>query len=172
MSPSDSSQPSSLFSEISNLNDTKKLEATIKSLESDKKTLADLLNTKREQITTLRTVLKTNKETAECALANLKSKYEKEKAVVTETMTKLRNELKALKEDAATFAAVRAQFSAECEESSNRNDELQRQLKACEEEKKTLNSLLKIAIQQKLTLTQKLEDVEVDRERNSRKSKK
>jgi protein bicaudal D len=53
-----------------------------------------LLSTKREQIATLRTVLKANKQTAEVALANLKSKYETEKAVVTETMTKLRNELK------------------------------------------------------------------------------
>ena len=56
--------------------------------------LKSLLSTKREQIATLRTVLKANKQTAEVALANLKSKYETEKAVVTETMTKLRNELK------------------------------------------------------------------------------
>lgn len=45
------------------------------------------------------------------ALANLKSKYENEKAMVTETMMKLRNELKALKEDAATFSSLRAMFA-------------------------------------------------------------
>jgi protein bicaudal D len=45
------------------------------------------------------------------ALANLKNKYENEKAMVTETMTKLRNELKALKEDAATFSSLRAMFA-------------------------------------------------------------
>lgn len=129
--------------------------------------LKALLSTKREQIATLRTVLKANKQTAEVALANLKSKYETEKAVVTETMTKLRNELKALKEDAATFASLRSMFAARCEEYVTQNDELQRQLTASEEEKKTLNSLLRIAIQQKLTLTQKLEDLEVDRERTS-----
>lgn len=56
--------------------------------------LKSLLATKREQIASLRTVLKTNKQTAEVALGNLKSKYETEKAVVTETMAKLRNELK------------------------------------------------------------------------------
>lgn len=50
-------------------------------------------------------------QTAEVALANLKSKYENEKAIVTETMTKLRNELKALKEDAATFSSLRAMFA-------------------------------------------------------------
>lgn len=50
-------------------------------------------------------------QTAEVALANLKNKYENEKAMVTETMTKLRNELKALKEDAATFSSLRAMFA-------------------------------------------------------------
>lgn len=128
--------------------------------------LKALLSTKREQIATLRTVLKANKQTAEVALANLKSKYETEKAVVTETMAKLRNELKALKEDAATFASLRSMFAARCEEYVTQNDELQRQLQTSEDEKKTLNSLLRIAIQQKLSLTQKLEDLEVDRERN------
>ncbi|CAG2121997.1 unnamed protein product, partial [Medioppia subpectinata] len=124
-----------------------------------------LLSTKREQIATLRTVLKANKQTAEVALANLKSKYETEKAVVTETMTKLRNELKALKEDAATFASLRSMFAARCEDYVSQNDELQRQYKCSEDEKKTLNSLLRIAIQQKLGLTQKLEELEMDRER-------
>jgi hypothetical protein len=46
-------------------------------------------------------------------------------------------------------------------------DELQRQLQASEDEKKTLNSLLRIAIQQKLSITQKLEDYEMDKERTS-----
>ncbi|XP_076331064.1 LOW QUALITY PROTEIN: protein bicaudal D-like [Tachypleus tridentatus] len=128
--------------------------------------LKSLLSTKREQIATLRTVLKANKQTAEVALANLKSKYEKEKSIVSETMIKLRNELKALKEDAATFASLRAMFAARCEEYVTQVEELQRQLGAAEEEKKTLNSLLRMAIQQKLALTQRLEDVEMDRERS------
>ena len=58
---------------------------------------AALLSTKREQIATLRTVVKANKQTAEVALANLKSKYETEKSVVSETMNKLRMELRTLK---------------------------------------------------------------------------
>ncbi|XP_067132644.1 protein bicaudal D isoform X1 [Centruroides vittatus] len=127
--------------------------------------LKSMLSTKREQIATLRTVLKANKQTAEVALTNLKSKYENEKTIVTETMMKLRNELKALKEDAATFASLRAMFAARCEEYVTQLDELQRQLTAAEEEKKTLNSLLRLAIQQKLALTQRLEDLEMDRER-------
>ncbi|CAB1322937.1 unnamed protein product [Coregonus sp. 'balchen'] len=211
--------------------------------------LKSLLSTKREQIATLRLVLKANKQTAEVALANLKSKYENEKCMVTETMMKLRNELKALKEDAATFSSLRAilckddefdltvyspacttvflslltmslflflslslslsrslslalslslslsvclaltlslslclslslslslsdslplsislSFSPRCDEYVTQLDEMQRQLAAAEDEKKTLNSLLRMAIQQKLALTQRLEDLEFDHE--------
>lgn len=129
--------------------------------------LKAMLSTKREQIATLRSVLKANKSTAEVALANLKQKYENEKVIVTDTMSKLRNELKALKEDAASFASLRAMFAQRCDEYVTQLDEQQRQLAAAEEEKKTLNSLLRMAIQQKLALTQKLEDLEFDRERRS-----
>ncbi|XP_039665393.1 protein bicaudal D homolog 1 isoform X3 [Perca fluviatilis] len=130
--------------------------------------LKSLLSTKREQIATLRLVLKANKQTAEGALANLKSKYENEKAMVTETMMKLRNELKALKEDAATFSSLRAMFATRCDEYVTQLDEMQRQLAAAEDEKKTLNSLLRMAIQQKLALTQRLEDLEFDHEQTHR----
>ncbi|XP_052868130.1 protein bicaudal D [Anopheles cruzii] len=126
--------------------------------------LRSLLSTKREQIATLRTVLKSNKNTAEVALTNLKSKYENEKLVVSDTMSKLRNELRILKEDAATFSSLRAMFAARCEEYVTQVDELTHQLSAAEEEKKTLNQLLRLAVQQKLGLTQKLEELEMDRE--------
>ncbi|XP_061523974.1 protein bicaudal D homolog 1-like isoform X2 [Phycodurus eques] len=130
--------------------------------------LKSLLSTKREQIATLRLVLKANKQTAEVALTNLKSKYEAEKSMVTDTMMKLRNELKALKEDAATFSSVRAMFATRCDEYVTQLDEMQRQLAAAEDEKKTLNSLLRMTIQQKLALTQHLEDLEFDQEQTHR----
>ncbi|XP_045452564.1 protein bicaudal D [Melitaea cinxia] len=131
--------------------------------------LKSLLSTKREQIATLRTVLKSNKNTAEVALANLKSKYETEKTIVTETMLKLRNELRLLKEDAATFSSLRAMFAARCEEYVTQVDELTQALSSAEEEKKTLNQLLRLAVQQKLSLTQRLEELEVDREMRTRR---
>ncbi|XP_076861662.1 protein bicaudal D homolog 1 isoform X2 [Brachyhypopomus gauderio] len=130
--------------------------------------LKSLLSTKREQIATLRLVLKANKQTAEGALCNLKSKYESEKSIVTETMLKLRNELKALKEDAATFSSLRAMFTTRFDEYVTQLDQMQRQLAAAEDEKKTLNSLLRMAIQQKLALTQRLEDLEFDHEQSRR----
>lgn len=45
---------------------------------------------------------------------------------------------------------------------------MQRQLAAAEDEKKTLNSLLRMAIQQKLALTQRLELLELDHEQSRR----
>lgn len=136
-------------------------ESEIQELQEQVIRLKSLLSTKREQIATLRTVLKSNKNTAEVALTNLKAKYENEKTIVSETMMKLRNELRLLKEDAATFSSLRAMFAARCEEYVTQVDELQQQLTAAEDEKKTLNQLLRLAVQQKLSLTQRLEELEV-----------
>lgn len=127
--------------------------------------LQGLLATKREQITTLRTVLKANKSTYEVALANLKSRYENDKAVQSESYAQLKRNLKALKAEAATFASLRSMFAGRCEEYVVQLDELQRKLTAAEEEKKTLNQLLKQAIHQKIALTQRLEEFEIARER-------
>jgi len=63
----------------------------------------------------LRTVLRANKQTAEVGLLNLKTKYDSEKELVQLTMMKLRNELRLLKEDAATFSSLRAMFAARYE---------------------------------------------------------
>ena len=58
---------------------------------------------------------------------------------------------------------LRAMFAARCEEYVTQVDDLSNQLNAAEDEKKTLNQLLRLAVQQKLVLTQKLEEIEVDR---------
>lgn len=57
-----------------------------------------------------------------------------------------------------------------CDEYVTQLDDMQRQLVAAEDEKKTLNSLLRMAIQQKLALTQRLEDLEFDHEQSRRGS--
>ncbi len=127
--------------------------------------LQGLLATKREQISTLRTVLKANKSTYEVALANLKSRYENDKAVQTEAMAQLKRQIKALKSECQTFASLRSMFAGRCEEYVNQLDELQRKLSSAEDEKATLNHLLKQAIHQKIALTQRLEEFELARER-------
>ncbi|TMS39716.1 hypothetical protein L596_006199 [Steinernema carpocapsae] len=58
-------------------------------------------------------------------------------------------------------------FTARCEELQAQVEEYQSKEKSAEEEKKTLNSLLRMAIGQKLTLTQRLEELEMDRERQT-----
>lgn len=52
-------------------------------------------------------------------------------------------------------------FAARCEEYVTQVDELTQALAGAEEEKKTLNQLLRLAVQQKLALTQRLEELEV-----------
>lgn len=83
---------------------------------------------KREQIASLRSVLKKNKSVAETALANLKQKYENEKAIVTDTLRNLRGELKMLKEDASTYTSIRAMFTEKHEEFVQQMDQLQQKL--------------------------------------------
>jgi hypothetical protein len=155
----DSAEPSSAASPA--------LQQEIDELTTQNVKLRALLSTKREQIATLRTVLKSNKVTAETALASLKQKYESEKRVHADTTGRLRTELKQFKEDAATFASLRAMYTARNEEYQAQVEELHTQLLSAEEEKKTLNSLLRMAIHQKLTLTQRLEELEMDRERQN-----
>jgi len=125
-----------------------------------------MLATKREQIATMRSVLKQNKSTAETALSNLKSKYEAEKSLIGDTLIRLRRDNKSLREDVAAFTSQRAMFASRCDEYATQLDELQRQMTVAETEKTTLNSLLRMAVQQKLSLTQQLDDLESSRDRH------
>jgi protein bicaudal D len=86
-------------------------------------------------------------------------------------MTKLRYELQTLKEDSASFSSLRIMFTARCDEYATQLIELRAQIHSANEEKKTLNSLLRMAIEQKLSLTQKLENLEMNHESNSITSK-
>uniref|UniRef100_A0A6G1SRG2 Protein bicaudal D n=1 Tax=Aceria tosichella TaxID=561515 RepID=A0A6G1SRG2_9ACAR len=144
----------------------KRVEAPETLHSDDVPSLRAMLFKKHEQLKQLRTILKSNKESAEVALKNLKSKYDMEKAIVAETMTKLRLEHKRLNEDAATFASLRSHFSARIEEYNTEIEKLQSKLAASEQEKSTLNSILRMAIEQKVMLTQKLEALEMERENN------
>lgn len=142
----------------------KKIDTTEALQSDDVQTLRAMVYKKHEQLKQLRNILKSNKDSAEVALKNLKSKYDMEKAIVAETMTKLRLEHKRLNEDAATFASLRSQFSARIEEYNTEIEKLQNELASSNQEKNTLNSILRMAIEQKVMLTQKLEALEMDRE--------
>ena len=56
-------------------------------------------------------------------------------------------------------------FVARCEEYAAQIEELNKDKHGAEDEKKTLNQLLRMAIHQKLVLTQRLEEVEMSSER-------
>ena len=61
--------------------------------------------------------------------------------------------------------SLRAMFVARCEEYAAQIEELNKDKHGAEDEKKTLNQLLRMAIHQKLVLTQRLEEVEMSSER-------
>ena len=128
--------------------------------------LKSLLAVKREQVSSLRTVLRSNKSSTEGAIQCLREKFESEKRLKDETMEVLRSQLKQFKEDAATFASHRAMFTARCEELQQQVESLHDSLKMAEEEKKTLNQLLRMSIQQKLQITQRVEELEMAAERH------
>ncbi|CDS43167.1 conserved hypothetical protein [Echinococcus multilocularis] len=142
---------------------SKRTDEAVEELQAEILQLRSKLSIKREQVASLRNVLKKNKSVAETALANLKQKYENEKAIVTDTLRALRSELKMLKEDAFTYTSIRAMFTEKHEEFVQQMDQLQQKLNKAEEEKRTLNSILRLAIQQKLNLTQQLEALEMER---------
>ena len=60
-----------------------------------------------------------------------------------------------------SFFSLRAMFVARCEEYAAQIEELNKDKHGAEDEKKTLNQLLRMAIHQKLVLTQRLEEVEM-----------
>ncbi|KAL3314070.1 hypothetical protein Ciccas_007322, partial [Cichlidogyrus casuarinus] len=120
--------------------------------------------TKREQIATMRKLISSNKLTAENALANLKQRYENDKLIFATSMQALRKELKAIKESTQAQNDLRTTFCQRIDELNMQSDEYQVKLLAAEEEKRTVNSLLRLAIQQKLALTQRLEELEMARE--------
>ncbi|GAU93487.1 hypothetical protein RvY_05422 [Ramazzottius varieornatus] len=118
------------------------------------------LSRKRDETALLKEALNTTQTTADNALASLKLKYEAEKEASSKTLSQLRKELNQRKEDAATFASIRSMLSARCDDYCTQIENLQRQIRSAEEEKRTLNSLLRMAIQQKLNLIHRVEDLE------------
>ncbi|KAI0984538.1 hypothetical protein GJ496_007773 [Pomphorhynchus laevis] len=118
----------------------------------------NLLAQKRAKISKLRLIIQTDRKTAQIALANLKTKFENEKLAVTETMRNLRNELRIMKEAAASFGRYRALFAARGDEYVEQIEILQMKIQGLEDENAMLNSLLRMAIEQKVNLKDKIEE--------------
>ena len=69
-----------------------------------------------------------------------------------------------MKEDAATFAYIRSIFVSRCDALTNQCQSKQKECKRLQDEKNTLEKLLRMAINQKLALTERLESLENERE--------
>ncbi|ESO06907.1 hypothetical protein HELRODRAFT_77074 [Helobdella robusta] len=137
---------------------------SIVELKEQNSKLKIMLATKRDQIATLRSVLKSNKNTAETALASLKQRFDSERQQIVNEVQRLRSEVQSLKEDKATFASLRASFAQRCDEYLTQLDEQQLTIINAQEEKKTLNSLLRMAMQQKMEISSRYDELVNDRE--------
>ena len=115
---------------------------------------------KREQITSLRAVLKANKHTAEVALTTVKTRYEQDKQLIVENVSKLKNELNKLKNDSATFAYIRTMLVSRVDALTNQFEAKNKECRDMNESVKTLEQILRMAISQKLALTERLKALE------------
>lgn len=118
------------------------------------------INKKREQITSLRAVLKANKHTTEVAMATVKATYKQEKQILMDSVNKSKNELKKLKNDLATFAYIRSMLVSRVDTLTNQLDSKSKENREATEKIQTLEQILRMSISQKLALTERLEALE------------
>ncbi len=118
------------------------------------------ISKKREQITTLRAVLKANKNTTEVAINSMKARHEQEKQLIIDNVAKLRTELRKLQNDSATFAYIRSMLVSRVDMLTNQFEEKRKECKSLNEKMQTLEQVLRMAISQKLALTERLEALE------------
>ncbi|XP_019628206.1 PREDICTED: protein bicaudal D homolog 2-like [Branchiostoma belcheri] len=134
--------------------------------------LKTLLNSKREQVASLRTVLKVSKAAAETELTTLQQSFNTSRDRDQEELGSLWEEVQELREEVANFHTLRTGWASRCDDlvaqveemqdhvaalETEKNDVLKRQ-EAAEKERKELEAALMAAVQQKVELEQKLED--------------
>ncbi|XP_035677076.1 protein bicaudal D homolog 2-like [Branchiostoma floridae] len=134
--------------------------------------LKTLLNSKREQVASLRTVLKVNKAAAETEITTLQQTFDTSRVKDQEELGSLWEEVQELREEVANFHALRTGWAGRCDDlvaqveemqdhvaalETEKNDMLKRQ-ESEEKERKELEAALMAAVQQKVELEQKLED--------------
>lgn len=71
----------------------------------------------------------------------------------------IRNILRIQKEDAATISNLRTMAETQFDEHVSQVDDLMQKLDAAAKENKTLNQLLRLAVHQKLTVTERLQKI-------------
>ncbi|CAK9297283.1 unnamed protein product [Gordionus sp. m RMFG-2023] len=120
---------------------------------------AALVN-KRSKNAHYREVLASYKSTAEVCFSRMQAKYCEERRVVSETLARYKRELAVYKEDCLTLAGQLSASRKEIRDLTRSSEDLERKGEFLESERKTLNAMLKTAIQQKFALIQKVESLE------------
>ncbi|RDD47147.1 Protein bicaudal D-like protein 1 [Trichoplax sp. H2] len=126
------------------------------------KKLKSLLDAKNEQVATLKLILKTSKATTESEISHIRSKYEREIQKLKNDNAGLKSSLETLQCKDTTYHNVKADFAIKCEEYITKMDSMQKDLIEAEKERKVLNQLLIRTINQKIILTQQLEDLKLE----------
>lgn len=123
------------------------------------------LSSKKEEIATLKVLLRANRSTSETSFLHAKSRFEDEKKALEREIDHLKAGMQVMIQRESEFNVLRSVFANRCDEYVSQLADLQHRLKAAEEEKVTLEGMLSQAIKQKLAARQKLEEYEIERER-------
>jgi protein bicaudal D len=123
------------------------------------------LASKKEEIATLKVLLRASKTASETSSHHAKSRFEDEKKVLEKEIDHLKAEMQAMIQRESEFNNLRSVFASRCDEYVSQLTELNDRLDAAEKEKVTLEGMLSQTIKQKLAARQKLEEYEIERER-------
>ena len=123
------------------------------------------LSSKKEEIATLKVVLRMSKSMTETNFFHATSRFEDEKRALQREIDILRADMQVMIQRESEFNVLRSVFANRCDEYVSQLADMQHQMKAAEEEKATLETMLSQAIKQKLAARQKLEEYEIERER-------
>lgn len=119
--------------------------------------LQSLLAAKTEQMMSLRQMLTANKSVYESSIDKLKQQHDAELKMKMRIVEDLKSEMDGLKEKEGMKFVSEQTLIKQCDQYSSEMNDLQERLSCSELERKTLNSLLRIAIQHKLILLKKLQ---------------
>ena len=120
---------------------------------------------KEEEVVTMKVLMKALRTSAETAVENARSRFESDRKILEEIIEQLRLELKDARKRESEYGHMRSVFANRCDEYVSQLTELQLRLEESENERRTLESMLSATIKQKISLRQRLEDFEIEKER-------
>eukprot|EP00117_Sycon_ciliatum_P003149 scpid37486/ scgid8064/ Protein bicaudal D homolog 1 len=123
------------------------------------------LKSRANEISTLRMVMQANRSTAQAALQREKAIAERKVREAEERVVRARADLERTQRDNSNFTVMRSMFAERCEEYIKQVASFRKTIAELTKEKGELSMLLERAIAQKVRLTEKLEEYEIENER-------